>query len=211
MKFNCKNFAKALFYSKDINYLIKLFKYAKQEDKKQAMQILLWARDVNGGNIKNSILLLKYIAEKTNNINDMFLASVVKYGCFKDLNEMYKVASDSNKEKILSFYSNELKLKNQLAAKWAPRKGPLFYALANSLCLKIGDFRRYITSLYISVEAKMCDNMWDSISLDEIPERAIKKYKKALEKRLKITIYCRSPKQRRLKFKGCEKLLKQYY
>lgn len=212
MKFNCKNFAKTLYYSKDINHIIKIFNYAKQEDKKQALQILLWARDVNGGNIKSSIDVLEYIAEKTDDIlNDSFLTSVVKYGCFKDLNLMFYVANKNNKNIILNYYCNNLKNKNPMAAKWVPRKGSLFYTLANMMCMKIGDFRRYVTSLYISVEAKMCDNMWNNISLGEIPERALRKYKKTLEKRLNITVKCKNPKQRKLKFKGCERKLKLYY
>ena len=191
--------------SKNKEQIILNYKLAKSTNKILTNRILFFARNIGGGNIYFGPLeCFKFVAEKQI-VSYQFLSRVAKNGCFGDINKMYDVATNNNRLVIEDFYYKELLKSNVFAFKWLPRKGRLFYRMANRFNLNNSKFRKFVVSKYISLETILCKKQYDKITISKLSERQKSKYASLISNLKNKTILSKANNK-------CKRLrIKQYY
>ena len=180
INYNCKNLL-FLTNSKNTKKISKYFKIAYQEDPETALKVILYARNIKGGCAYTMpIECFKVLAENTL-LTKETLDTIALNGNLGDIAKMYDTANEKNKKLIVKYFLEKLLSNDKLAFKWTPRKGKLFYALANEMKLKIGDFRRFLTSKYISLETLLCNKDYNLINLYTLSQRNKKRYNTILQ------------------------------
>lgn len=189
IRYNCSNLLKVM-NSKNKELIIKTFEAAYKENSDQALAILFYARSLFGGGMRYTpLVILKYIFANKN-IDNNLMNKIIKYGSFKDLRDLYTIATDLNKLRIIYFWVDKLQSKYKPAFKWVPRKGVLFYKLANKMKMKNGTFRRFLTRNYTSLETRICKKQWGKIVLSKVSQKAIYHHNKVLSKHFKLRFLC---------------------
>lgn len=168
--------------SKNTIKIIQTYKAVKRVNKSSANRALFYARSIDGGNLYFGPLeCFKFMAEKQM-LSFLFLTKVEKNGSFGDINKMYKVATQNNQLIIEDYYYKELLNNNKMAFKWLPRKGRLFYRIANRFKMGNSYFRKFITSNCDTLETILCTKQYRKIILSKLTERQKVKYEHKLEK-----------------------------
>lgn len=177
-----------LFYAigsaRNSNTIQAIFSKAFVADKTLAARTLFWARDVRGGaGERSTFRKLMIQLEQTDPASLVkLLPFVPEYGRWDDLlifnttrirNEAYKI------------YALGIRSGDGLAAKWAPRKGPIAVELRNFMGLSPKQYRKTIVNLSNTVEQKMCAQEWDKIEFGKLPSIAAKRYMQAFLKNAK--------------------------
>ena len=150
--------------------------YASEPD--VAMKILFWARDARDGagerDTFRKLLQNLEVTATDSLIKNLFL--IPEFGRFDDL-----LVFNTNKVKMAAYdiYVRALRAGNGLAAKWAPRKGPVANDLRKYLNFTPKAYRQLIVSLSNTVETQMCAGAWDQINYEHVPSVASGRYMKA--------------------------------
>jgi len=121
---------------------------------------------------------------------------IPEYGCWQDIFKMPHEANSRVLDIVLTqIQQDEVSMteggKVSLLAKWMPREGqPMAVDCACKLVpgkmflnSRMKFYRKRITNLcraLKTVESKMCKGNWEEILPEEVPRRALKKYRKAL-------------------------------
>lgn len=157
--------------------IIPAFVAAYVEDKELALRVALWARDVRGGAGERQIFrdILKYLEENDPDSAFLLMNKTPELGRWDDL----LVLEGQMRTQALSMYTAGLKAGDGLAAKWAPRKGPVALALRQHMGLSPKQYRRLVVDNTKVVETQMCAKQWDDINFSHVPSRAASIYKKA--------------------------------
>lgn len=153
-----------------------LLKKAFEEDPYLTIKVVFYLRDCRGGQGNKDILqvFLTLFPE----LSPALVQYISEFGSYKDLRKLY-TSVPSAQSAILQVFSTDIKAGNQLAGKWAPRKGPLAAALAKSLNLTSAGYRHTIVKLSNTVEQLMCARKWSDIPYKSVPSCANKLYSKA--------------------------------
>lgn len=163
--------------------LYRLFSKAFGENPYVATRILLWARDVRGGAGERQIFrdLLKWLEKNDRDVLSLVIPKVPDLGRWDDLiGSKEPVFTDVTvRNRVYEMYAAALKAGDGLAAKWAPRNGPVASELRRFLGLKPKDYRKMIVGLTNVVESKMCAKDWESINYSHVPSLAQSRYQKA--------------------------------
>jgi hypothetical protein len=157
------------------------FERAYQSNPTAALRILFWARDVRGGAGERSTFrkLMIHLSKIRPSVAKAVLKFVPEYGRWDDLLALY--GTDIEDEAIQTFIEG-LSSENGLAAKWAPRKGPIAKAIRKQLFLTERSYRKLVVRLTKVVESQMCARQWDEINYDHVPSLAAARYQKAFTK-----------------------------
>jgi len=157
------------------------FLAAVQEDTVAAIKILFWTRDVRGGAGERGTFrkLMAALDSHDADLAARVLPLVAEYGRFDDLHvfrtpEVQKLA--------IHIHSLAIQAGNGLAAKWAPRGGPVANALRKALGMDPKTYRKTIVGLTKVVETQMCAREWDQINYSHVPSVASARYTKAFNR-----------------------------
>lgn len=161
----------------------KWFDAAYAQDRDKTLRILQWVRDIRGGAGERQRFrdLLKHFA-KGKDVDEVIslLMKIPEIGRFDDLH----IFEPGSKLEDAALMVHALAIHNQngLAAKWAPRKGPIAYKLQKLLGMSPKSYRKTIVGLSNTVEQKMCAQEWDKIEYSHVPSVASKIYSRAFRR-----------------------------
>ena len=158
-----------------------LFCQAYIENSTLALRMLAWARDVRGGAGEREVVrkLLQTLEKNYPADLDRILPFLPEYGRWDDL-LVFK--TQPVKEKAWALIKSALQAKNQLAAKWMPRQGPVAAELRQWLGLSPKAYRKLLVGLTNVVETKMCANQWSDINYSHVPSLAASRYQSAFKR-----------------------------
>ena len=150
------------------------FKAALDEDAELACKVLLYGRDIRGGNGERQRFrdLLKYAVDNRlihDELLDSVLRKVAEVGRYDDLHCLFGTAAG---EYALAIHLNAIKEGHGLACKWAPRKGPIAQKLREMWGVTPKFYRKHIVNHTKVVETQMCNGEWGEISYKGVPSVA---------------------------------------
>lgn len=158
-----------------------LFCQAFNENSTLALRMLAWARDIRGGAGEREVVRKLLLALERNYPADLdrILPFLPEYGRWDDL-LVFK--TQPIKEKAWALIKSALQSKNQLAAKWMPRQGPVAAELRQWLGLSPKSYRKLLVGLSNVVETKMCSDQWTDINYSHVPSLAASRYQTAFKR-----------------------------
>lgn len=160
-----------------------LFVKAYAEDPIMALHVIQYARDIRGGMGEREAFrqAMRWVEanDPRNLITTKILENLVEIGRFDDL---LIFETPVVRERAFELYREALLAKNGLAAKWAPRKGPVAAALRAHLGLTPKQYRKLLVGLSNTVETQMCAKEWDAINFSHVPSVASLRYRKAFKR-----------------------------
>jgi hypothetical protein len=154
------------------------FTAALVENPMYALRIALWGRDVRkGAGEREFFRKILRLLEVSRPLLAMGLATrVSELGRWDDL---LVFETERCQRFAFGLIAEGLEQKNQLCAKWMPRKGPVADKLRCYLLMSWKQYRTMLVSLTNVVETKMCAKDWDSINFSHVPSVAAARYRKA--------------------------------
>lgn len=160
------------------------FGAALGEDVETAAKILLYGRDVRGGNGERQRFrdLLKALVEDdlvSVAIKAQVIRKTPEVGRYDDLHCLVGTAYE---DFALNVHLDGIKTGNGLACKWAPRKGPIALKLRELWDVTPKFYRKHIVNHTQVVETQMCQGEWGAISYKGVPSVASKVYAKAFKR-----------------------------
>jgi len=155
--------------------LNQLFLNAFLENSDLAMKILFWARDIRGGAGERKAFrtIIKEVAKGSPKTLKYNLKYIPEFGRWDDLLEMIDTPLERD---ALILIADALTAKNQLCAKWMPRKGYNASKVRDFMGLTHKDYRKMLVNATNVVETKMCAKLWDDIEFDKVPSLAMARY-----------------------------------
>jgi hypothetical protein len=162
--------------------ITQIFAAAYAENPNLAVRIVMWARDIREGAGRREVYrqILKWFNKNypfSKDYEKMIFATP-EFGRWDDL-----FSVEGNMENVaLSLISDAIRNGNQLAAKWADRKGPNAIRLRNFMKLSPKSYRKLLVNTTNVVETKMCQKDWENINFSQIPSLASSRYAKAFAK-----------------------------
>ena len=154
------------------------FTHAYNENPELAVRSLQYLRDVRQGmgERKTFRSILNFLEIVDPDSAELIASRIPELGRFDDL---FAFNTDRLKKFAMQVYANELCSGNQLAAKWASRKGPRAEQLRKFLGWTPKAYRKFIVALTNVVETRMCENQWDEINYSHVPSVAHSRYRSA--------------------------------
>jgi AraC-like DNA-binding protein len=155
------------------NMLVKAY----AENKFLTLKVIFWAGDIRGGQGERRFLriALKWLETYHNSVLEQLLHFVPEFNRWDSL---FELSSD----KSLQLIHKALADKNQLCAKWMPRKKQ-YDNFASKFRKRFGltpkQYRQLIVENTNVVETQMCKKEWSEIEYKKIPSVAFSKYRKA--------------------------------
>lgn len=150
---------------------------AYAENKFLTLKVIFWAGDIRGGQGERRFLriALKWLETYHNSVLEQLLQFVPEFNRWDSL---FELSSD----KSLQLIHKALADKNQLCAKWMPRKKQ-YDNFASKFRKRFGltpkQYRQLIVENTNVVETQMCKKEWPEIEYKKIPSVAFSKYRKA--------------------------------
>ncbi len=150
---------------------------AYAENKFLTLKVIFWAGDIRGGQGERRFLriALKWLETYHNSVLEQLLQFVPEFNRWDSL---FELSSD----KSLQLIHKALTDKNQLCAKWMPRKKQ-YDNFASKFRKRFGltpkQYRQLIVENTNVVETQMCKKEWSEIEYKKIPSVAFSKYRKA--------------------------------
>ena len=157
------------------------FAAALAEDRELALRVAAWLRDARGGAGERQLFrdILVYLEKTDTEAAKALLAKVPELGRWDDL---FVFKSKALKEAAYTLLGNALREKNGLAAKWAPRQGPIAAEIRTFFGMSPKFYRKSLVEMTKVVETNMCAKDWDSINFSHVPSVAASRYKKAFNR-----------------------------
>jgi hypothetical protein len=161
--------------------IVPAFTSAYVQDKDLALRIALWARDARSGAGERQLFrdILTHLEKTDPDAAVRLLNKVPELGRFDDL---FVFKSKDMKAKAYTLLGDNLRVKNGLAAKWTPRKGPVAREIREFFGMSPKNYRKTLVSMTNVVESQMCANDWDNINFSHVPSQAARIYKKAFNR-----------------------------
>lgn len=150
---------------------------AYAENKFLTLKVIFWAGDIRGGQGERRFLriALRWLETYHNSVLEQLLQFVPEFNRWDSL---FELSSD----KSLQLIYKALADKNQLCAKWMPRKKQ-YDNFASKFRKRFGltpkQYRQLIVENTNVVETQMCKKEWSEIEYKKIPSVAFSKYRKA--------------------------------
>jgi hypothetical protein len=163
-----------------------LFDAAYATDRKLALKILLWARDIRGGagerqTYRDLMLHLEKVAPYE---AALLIPHMAFFGRWDDL-----LIFQTPELRHLAFVHIGAGLSDPstagLVAKWMPRTGKVKLQLVEHFGISERNYRKMVVGLSNTVEQKMCAKDWDNINFSHVPSLAASRYQKAFNRRAK--------------------------
>lgn len=165
----------------DKEELNQLFLNAFLENSDLTMKILFWARDIRGGAGERKVFrtIIKDVAKGSPKTLIHNLKHVPEFGRWDDLLEMIDTPLE---REALVLIADALTSKNQLCAKWMPRKGYNAAKIRDFMGLTHKEYRKMLVKATNVVETKMCSKLWEEIEFSKVPSLAMARYGNAFYK-----------------------------
>ncbi len=171
-----------LFYgaTRGVNIVPK-FVAALAENHELALRIALWIRDARGGSGERQLFrdILSYLQDVSVQDTVTLLNKASALGRWDDL---LGLKNPVVKGHAFALIADALYHKNQLCAKWLPRKGVEAAELRSFLRLTPKQYRKLLVGLTNVVETQMCAKEWESINFSHVPSLAHARYKSAFSR-----------------------------
>jgi hypothetical protein len=174
---------------KDVEKGVTIFKLAYAADRRTALRILLWVRDIRGGAGARAIYraCLAWLSVDAPKDAIRMLDRTVLVGRWDDVISVLSEPRRDNSvyEHVIALVRDSLQKNDFLCAKWMPRKGPLAAILALSLQKTPKQWRKTLVNICSKnflVETEMCSNQWNSIPYENVPSVAFARYKSAFKR-----------------------------
>ncbi len=147
-----------------------------------AVKSLFWARDIRGGAGERDTFrkLMQVLETSRPDLLQRVINLIPVYGRYDDLAVFQTPALRSQ---ALGFWCAAILAGDALAAKWAPRKGPLANELRKVLQWDPKTYRKWLVQHTAVVENHMCARQWDQINYEHVPSVAGARYQKAFNRR----------------------------
>jgi len=158
-----------------------MFSKAYGENKRMAMKILFWARDIREGAGERRLfrVCLDYLKAKSDGTLGKITSFIPEFGRWDDI--FHGALGEATKAISLA-----LEAKDALCAKWMPREKSSKSALAKAIAKELGfsskEYRKTIANLSSTVEQAISKNEWSNIEYSKLPSIAFKKYRNAFAK-----------------------------
>jgi len=161
--------------------LNQLFLAAFLENSDLAMKILFWARDIRGGAGERRAFrtIIKDVAKGSPKAIVHNLKYIPEFGRWDDLLEMIDTPLERD---ALVLIADALTSKNQLCAKWMPRKGYNAAKVRDFMGLTHKEYRKMLVNATNVVETKMCSKLWEDIEFSKVPSLAMARYNSAFHR-----------------------------
>jgi len=167
---------KGSFYKNEESAL-SLFQKTWIVDKALSLKLLFWLRDCRGGAGNRSATreCLRWVANHNPEWIEANIGWIPLVGRWDDLRSLFGTSAE---KAAVALWTEALRNKDVLAAKWADRKDK---PLKKGLALTVGDFRRMIAKIRSPhiVEHKMCTRRFNEIDYETVPSVAMARYTKA--------------------------------
>lgn len=168
--------------------LTDIFSKAFAEDPVAAIILAFNLRDARGGMGERDAFLaiMKHLAKQHKRLVAELFPLFAEYGRYGDLVHFFEdelLATKAAEVMALAIINRD-----QLAAKWAPRRGDRAKVLRKAIGKLQGvnlsprDYRKMIVALTDVVETKMCANQFDQINFNHVPSLAMRQYSKSFER-----------------------------
>ena len=159
------------------------FAAALSQDSLMAIKTLFWARDVRGGAGERDTFrkLLVKLEQAQPEVAERLIPLIPVYGRWDDL----LAFQGAVRNVAIAYYATMLLTdvnESNLAAKWAPRKGPDANLLRKALRQTPKQYRQLLVSKTQVVEQQMCARDWTNIRYDHVPSVASARYAKAFQR-----------------------------
>jgi len=184
-----ENFAVDLFYKwggarGKFNEIVTSLAGAIAEDKDIAIRILLWGRDARSGAgerqlFKDSIDFLAGNEMLTMDEAIRVMHRIPELGRWDDLKIFVGTVLESV---ALNWWVDSIIGGDGLAAKWAPRKGPLASKMRKIAEMSPKAYRKLLVENTNVVETAMCSGNWAGINFSHVPSVAAARLQKAFGK-----------------------------
>lgn len=156
-----------------------LFARAFGESEELAVRCLLFLRDPRGG-MGERAQFRNLVVELPEAIAQRVIQKIPEIGRYDDLSVFVGTKLE---EVAMEVWVSAITVeRNGLAAKWAPRKGPVKEAMRKYLGVSPKVLRKLLVETTNVVENKMCARQWDEIEYDKLPSRAQMIYRKAFNR-----------------------------
>jgi hypothetical protein len=161
--------------------ILPAFTAAYVENKDLALRVAAWVRDVRGGAGERK-LFRDILVHLENTDPDAALALLAKVPELGRWDDIFVFKTKFMKEAAYTLLGNALRERNGLAAKWAPRQGPVAAEIRTFFGMSPKFYRKSLVNLTNVVETQMCAKDWNSINFSHVPSVAAARYKKAFNR-----------------------------
>lgn len=157
--------------------LTSLFMQAYYENSDLAGRILQYTRDIRQGlgERKTFKSLMVKLVGLDPDMAVKIVQKIPELGRYSDLLDLFDTAIGNDAKLV---FVRGITENNQLAAKWAPRRGKHAYKLARAFKMDIGEYRRMVAGMSNTVEQKICARKWEEIDFSKLPSVASARYQK---------------------------------
>lgn len=157
---------------------IAAFTAAYVENPDIALRIVQWVRDIRGGAGERQIFkdILLHLENTDTTATKQLASKIHEIGRF---DELLIFKNPEMKQFAYSLYQAAILSGNNLAAKWAPRKGKIAEEFRAFLGFSPKRYRKTLVTLTNVVESAMCRKEFTTIEFSKVPSVAASRYKKA--------------------------------
>lgn len=160
---------------RDPDQCLNEFKEAYYENKDYAARLLLLMRDREGVGERNLFrVCLTWLINKDKRLARKIVSKIPELGRWDDLTVVFKtklqgLAVDMIRKALFED-------KNELCAKWMPRRGHVFNTLFREFEMSPKELRMHLKSLNTTVEKQLCEQQYDQIDFERVPSKASARY-----------------------------------
>jgi hypothetical protein len=161
--------------------IIPAFTAAFVENKELALRVAAWLRDARGGAGERQLFrdILVHLENTDPESAKALLKKVPELGRWDDL---FVFKTKALKTEAYNMLGDALRAKNGLAAKWAPRQGPIAAEIRTHFGMSPKFYRKSLVEMTKVVESQMCAKEWNEINFSHVPSVASARYKKAFNR-----------------------------
>lgn len=162
-----------------------IIKAAFDQDPEIALRIALWIRDAREGAGERQTFkhILTYLVQWDAVYWARAVIASAEVGRIDDPLFLVGKINDAVDDWAIEHHVKQLGGENAaLAAKWTPRKGPVFGMCRKRLNMTAKEFRKFLVGSTNVVETKMCEKRWDNINYSHVPSVAMTRYTKAFNR-----------------------------
>lgn len=162
--------------------VLPLFEAAYAEDRLTALKLALWTRDIRGGAGERAVFheIMLWLEQKHTYDAVQIIKVLPEFGYWKELLRLMN--TEATTYWVLQMFAAAISQGNGLAAKYAPRKGPIANRIRGIIGVTPGIYRRILANMSKTVEQKMCAKQWDQINYSHVPSVAMGRYAKAFRR-----------------------------
>lgn len=160
--------------------ILRIFMKAFYENRTAALRILFWGRDVrDGAGERNTFkIIFKWLCD---NHPESVIKNLDYVNYLGRWDDMLVGIGTKCEDAICYSIKSALEDKNQLCAKWMPRKGKIANILRKKFKMTPKEYRKLLVSNTNVVETKMCNKEWSVIEYGKLPSLAMSRYSKTFK------------------------------